>query len=466
MIITHVALGPTIAAKQAGCPILTPELLAATGARYSRCNEGLKTILDKVDPNNPDASVDRIFNMLDYGHQSIADMVPVSMFMDNLSIWLIYYVWSLCPTAGGQEASTRYINFNASGTPQPDVLGIPSKQQIQWRSSIQSCLTAYCEAITIWEKVAQDYPETMRLPTQLLKDESHEAKKKVARLKRNFAFDRARYFLPVATRNNMMLIMSARGWAQLCQNLLSHPLPEPQALGNLIQQTLQISAPRLQKHAKVTPYHTELHAREFTKLVTAAKTNVTSPTTDATPTLEMLLPDQMDDNQANEQFSSDLASHPNRYAPVGSSLQRTAVRFAWANVAFSEIRDLNRHRTGNKFSPQIPKSFYFALDQLPPEAASRDRLIELSKHGITANQTANQLLSEGDPSYIYWTTLGTTFPFEHTTTADKFIYEAELRTGLGANFRYAKHLTDVLTLWYRRFPGTRHKILQGQAEPE
>ncbi len=75
-------------------------------------------------------------------------------------------------------------------------------------------------------------------------------------------------------------------------------------------------------------------------------------------------------------------------------------------------------------------------------------------------------MTESDPSYIYWTLLGTEFPFEHVTTADKFIYEAELRTGIGAHFRYAKHLRDVLALFYKQFPSTKGLILEGSAEPE
>ena len=59
----------------------------------------------KIDPDNLDKSVDSIFKMIDYGHQSIADMVPVAMFIDGISIWLAYYIWSVCPTAGGQESS-------------------------------------------------------------------------------------------------------------------------------------------------------------------------------------------------------------------------------------------------------------------------------------------------------------------------------------------------------------------------
>src|SRR4028119_244213 len=109
MKVTQVAICPTEASQAIGRPSLTPELLAASGARYSRNNEGLESILAKIDPDNLDKSVDSIFRMIDYGHQSIADMTPVAIFMDGISMWLAYYVWSLCPTAGGQESSTRYI---------------------------------------------------------------------------------------------------------------------------------------------------------------------------------------------------------------------------------------------------------------------------------------------------------------------------------------------------------------------
>ena len=121
----------------AGRPSLTPELLAASGARYSRNNEGLDSILSKIDPNNLEKSVDGIFRMVDYGHQSIADMVPVSMFIDEVSMWLAYYIWTLCPTAGGQESSTRYIKISADGLIAPNELGIQAEATAEWRGLME-----------------------------------------------------------------------------------------------------------------------------------------------------------------------------------------------------------------------------------------------------------------------------------------------------------------------------------------
>jgi len=466
MNVTQVALRPTPASEAAGRPSLTPELLAASGARYSRNNEGLQSILSKIDPENLDKSVDSIFRMVDYGHQSIADMAPVAMFMDGLSQWLAYTVWTLCPLAGGQESSTRYIRLAADNVIAPEKLGIPENLRGEWQVLIEETFAAYEKAVEIWEGIAARDAGVARIPASLLNDPSDKASKAVARMRRNYGFDRARVFLPVGVSTNVMLVMSARAWVTLCQHLLSHPLPEPKQLGELIRGELELAAPRLLKHAV---------ARDSMRsgiLAEWEQTRALSPLgeiSEAMPEafLEVMLPPGAAEEDFAEDFANALQFHDNRYAWIGAQLRRTAVRFGWQAVAFAEIRDLNRHRTGTKFCPLAPQGFYSALDQCPEnETAARASLQTLSEIGRRASRRALELLKAGEPSYVYWFVLGTQFPFEHTTTADKFIYEGELRTGTGAHFRYASHLRDALALWYEKFPATRGLILEGSAEPE
>jgi hypothetical protein len=331
------------------------------------------------------------------------------------------------------------------------------------------CFHAYQHSLAIWEDLARENPLLIGIPRSLLNDTSEASQKKVARMKRNYAFDRARYFLPVAASTNVMLIMSARGWVSLCQFLLSHPLVEAQRLGEFIRGELEIAAPRMLKHAKPTEAHRLSLADEFEGLVRTAKA-VPEPerlfadsALSARPLLSVMVPEGL----SEADIESSLSYHGSRYAPTGSSLQRTAVRFGWSAIALAEIRDLNRHRTGTKHCPLVPSGFYFALDQVPPEAkAHQTRLLEQAEIGRRASTKALAFLRSAEPSYMYWSLLGTEYPFEHTTTADKFIYEAELRTGVGAHYRYAKHLRDVLALWYERFPRTKGKVLEGSAEPE
>jgi hypothetical protein len=263
--------------------------------------------------------------------------------------------------------------------------------------------------------------------------------------------------------------MSARGWVNLCQHLFSHSLPECRQLGELIRGELEISAPRMIRHARPTESHQAYLQAEFQKLVQTAQSGSLASSDPspiemaAIPQISVTLPEGVDEND----IARDLKHHSNRYAPVGSSLQRTSVRFGWSQIAFAEIRDLNRHRTGTKYCPQIPMGFYFAADQLPQNLGAKATLLDQQAVvGKKASTKARNLLESGDAKYPYWTLLGTEYPFEHTTTADKFIYEAELRTGLGAHYRYAKHLRDVIALWYQHFPASRGLVLEGSAEPE
>lgn len=470
MKVTHVALRPTEAAANAHAPALTPELLAATGARYSRNNEGLEAILSKIDPQNLDKSVDGIFRMIDYGHQSIADMAPVALFMDGLSLWLAYYVWTLCPTAGGQESSTRYLRLSEDSLADPAFIGLAEEQREEWLVSMGQCFAAYAAATHAWEALAAQHPEATRIPPEVLADTSEKGQRKLDRMRRNYAFDRSRYYLPAAAKTNVMLIMSARGWVQLSQFLLSHVLPETQELGLLVREQLQLSAPRLMKHATAKETHQDSLRRAFAEARHLAACDLPAAPAHGpweTPPhayLEIMAPAYTD----GQTFSHDLDFHENRYAPFGQGLQRTMVRFGWDAVTFAELRDLNRHRTGTKYCPFVPIGFYGALDQIPsycPEAIAGE-LHQAAGTGIALTRRARALLEAGDPAYVYWTVLGTQFHFEHTTTADKFLYEAELRTGVGAHYRYARHLHDALAHWYRLYPETKGKILEGSAEPE
>ncbi|MBT3191770.1 MAG: hypothetical protein HN341_04380 [Verrucomicrobia bacterium] len=474
MKVTQVSIQPTDAAQASNRPALTPELLAASAARYSRNNEGLESILARIDPENMDRSVDSIFRMLDYGHQSIADMVPVAMFMDNISIWLAYYVWSLCPTAGGQESSTRYIELGPSALVDPETLGIPEEWVPEWQRAMARAFEAYGKALELWEAIGEAHPSLTAIPPSLLEDSSEKAQKTIARMKRNYRFDRSRYYLPVAAATNVMLVMSSRGWAQLCQHLSSHPAAEAQALARCVREELALSAPRLMKHSgHQTAIEQGIRTELKTLAVAAArgmpKTLVEDAgSTECPPRAEVLV--SAPSRGCGLRFAGDLQYHDNRYAWMGSTLRRTAVRFGWDAMAMGEIRDLNRHRTGNKYCPLRPVGFYSALEQLPKDGdATADvslKLRDLNDTGRALSAKAHTQLADRDPSYIYWTLLGTQFPFEQLTTADKFIYEAELRTGVGAHFRYAKHLKDALHEWYTQYPETRGLILEGDAEPE
>lgn len=451
--VTHVALTSTPDARAAGRPELTPELLSATGARYSRSIDGLEAILSKVDPDDMDAAVDRIFKFVDYGHASIADMAPVAMFIDGISMWLAYHIWSLVPTAGGQESSTRYIRIANDTLLGTDVTGASHSHHAT------AAMDLYSQALAYWEKIADESPELVRIPQGT-------PPKAAARIRRNYAFDRARYFLPVTAQTNMMLVMSARGWVGLIQQLLASGLREAETVADLIKNELSLVTPRLIRHARLVD--------GISAGLADHQASISSSAGIIPPCLEYGNGEAQDTAFVHIDVPSDITDatmadafkfHDNRYGYVGDALRRTAVRFGWNAVTMAELRDLNRHRTGSKYCPMVPLGFYCALDQVPP-GVDRSPLEAWAEMGRAITLESRRGIARGNKSDIYISLLGTQYYFEHTTTADKFIYEAELRTGTGAHYKYAKHLHDCLELWYARFPDTRGLVLEGTAEPE
>ncbi len=451
--VTHVALTSTPDARAAGRPELTPELLSATGARYSRSIDGLDVILSKIDPSDMDAAVDRIFKFVDYGHASIADMAPVAMFLDGISMWLAYHIWSLVPTAGGQESSTRYIRIANDTLLGADVTGASDS------SHASDAMDIYNQALAYWEGIAEQFPALVRIPQGT-------PTKAVARIRRNYAFDRARYFLPVTAQTNMMLVMSARGWVGLIQQLLASGLAEAEQVAAVMRDELALVTPRLIRHARlVDGIAAGIRANqvEVSKRAGVIPNDLASGFGEARDTafVDIDVPADVTDAAMTSAF----AFHDNRYGFVGDALRRTSVRFGWEAVTMAELRDLNRHRTGNKHCPMLPLGFYCALDEVPA-GVDASPLEAWAQRGRQMTLAAREGIAAGNPADIYKSLLGSQFFFEHTTTADKFIYEAELRTGTGAHYKYAKHLHDCLEHWYKRFPETKGLVLEGTAEPE
>lgn len=448
MRITGLALVPPPSA--ADLPRVTPELLASVLARYSRSNDGIHAILEKVDPADPDASIDRILKFVDYGHASIGGLTGgLAVALDDVSMWLAYKLFEIAQMADGQESSTRYITLAPSALPEPSALGVPDDLAPRWRAVMARAFEAYQAEYARLDALGAAEPARVRVPPG--------AKPAVvARIRKNYALDRARYFIPFATRTNVALVQTSRMWAQTVKHLASLPQPEARAAAELIRAELLKISPRLMRHS---------HAEKSFEAQAAAEHAVScrlglarlsaSPLADQTWVhVDRAVPPFL----AEEQSVADaLAARSNRYGQQGSATRRMRVAFAWNNLALAELRDLNRHRTGHRHTPLIQAGFY-----LPPEIA-HDAHLSLLDDQLALTR---ELLQRGSPAYVYSLLLGAQTPFEHSTHADKFIYEAELRTGMGAHFRYAEHLSSALAGFFNQVPEARAWVVEGTAEPE
>lgn len=448
MKVTGLALVPPPSA--ADLPKVTPELLASILARYSRSNEGLGAILSKVDPANPDASIDRILKFVDYGHASIGGLTGgLAIALDDVSMWLAYKIFEIAQMADGQESSTRYITMDPSNLPTPAELGIPEDLAARWLGLMAKAFASYNSEYARLDAIAVARPELVRVP----KDAKPAV---ITRLRKNYALDRARYFIPFATRTNLGLVQSSRMWAQTVKHLDSLPNPEARMAAKLIRDELLKQSPRLMRHSFAEASFQEQARQELATSVSMGLERLSAaPLADEVwvhvdrdaPTflpLDQSVPDA-------------LRARSNRYGQHGTGTRRMRVGFAWNNMALAELRDLNRHRTGCRYAPLIQAGFY-----LPPEIAHSAHTELLTEQ----LELTRELMRRGSPAYVYSLLLGAQTPFEHSTHGDKFIYEAELRTGMGAHFRYAEHLSAALREFFKQVPEAKEWVVEGTAEPE
>ena len=452
MNVTGLSLCPPSTAEDN--PKVTPELLAASLARYSRSNEGIDKILKSIDWANPDKAVDSIFRFVDYGHASIGGLTGgIAMAIDGISMFLAYKVFEFSQQADGQESSTRYIKMTAANLPPPESVGIPEKYAVEWTSLMTAFLEVYQIIYSELDDLAKKDPAIVRAP-------SNTPPKVLDRLRRNYALDRARYVIPLALKTNMGIVMSARSWVEVIRQIESLGLIEATRLAGLLRVEIAKYAPRLIRHSspdQASSGQAEQLWRYSKSLVVQNGVSIENLQDKVFVSIENLLPSFFSNGQT---ITEGMAGKVNRYSTAGSSIKRILVRFAWNNIAFAELRDLNRHRTGYRFSPLAPVGFY-----LPEGIGHRslESLLQRYKR-LVVDLASDQDTPLGTHVYAYL--LGTQVGFEHSTHADKLIYEIELRTGIGAHFRYAEHLKAVAAELLKAIPELGPHIQIGTAEPE
>lgn len=451
MKVTALAITPPPGAQD--CPRVTPELLASSLARYSRSNKGIESILAGINWADPDKSVDQVFRFLDYGHASIGGLTGgIAMAIDRCSFFLALKLFEIAQLCDGQESSTRYIEMVPTSLPKPAEVGIPEHLAAEWQSVMEEAFGIYREVYQDLDRQARENPAIVRCPAGA-------SEKVLDRLRKNYALDRARYFIPFATETNVGLVMTARVWAQTIRQLDAQPFPEAVECAALLRAELQKLTPRLTKHSFKDPASVQQAQQEVDysrEVIRRDGIGIDNLADEVFVGVDRSYPSFLPDIQP---FAAAFAGKENRYSLSGPAVKRIFVRFAWNNIALAELRDLNRHRTGYRFSPLVPVGFY-----LPPEVSHPRQRELLERQRALVKKLAAEAPANGAHYYAYL--LGDQVAFEHSTHADKFIYEVELRTGLGAHFRYAEHLAAACREFVTLVPEAEPFIQIGTAEPE
>lgn len=415
-------------------PELTPELLASVLGRNSRSNDGLDHILSKVDLDNPDKSIDSILKFVDYGHASIAGLtggIPVSI--EGVTMALATILFNLAPQADGQESSTRYITLDESGLADFEALGFSGQTAESVRSLMVEMVHAYKLEYNRLERQVMENPELVVIPEGVKPAAAN-------RMRKNYALDRARYYLPMSMLTNVSLVMTAREWGELICGLLSTPLVEAVALGELLKNELEKYCPRLLKHAKSTQGWFD----DMWSMCTSPRVNNVDEMLFAAKVLTV--------SDTFGLSSSDLNQRESRYDRAGYNARSCMVGVRFANIAVAELRDLNRHRAGVRRIVLDQRGFYL------PKGVHRN--VDL------LNRQAG-MLNHFDSKRVYLLALGSQGVMDHIQPLDKWAYEIELRTGPGSHFRYASHMLDLVESLRGSLPeSVVDAIRVGQAEAE
>ena len=441
---------PTIPPKAAkDLTALTPELLASVLAKYSRSNLGIDKILESVDKENPDASVEKIFKFVDYGHASIGGMTgSIAIAIDDCSMFLAYKIFEIAQLVDGQESSTRYIKMSPESLISPDEIGIPKDLQNEWNEVLSEAFEIYNREYQKLDDEATNHPEKLRIS-------SNESEKFRQRILKNYALDRSRGFIPFATKTSAAYLMTARVWCQTLKELEALPLLEAQKAAKEIREQLAKIAPNLIRHSfadGASKYQAKKlldYSAEYIQKNGVGTKNIPDEVFVQTFVENPSFMPKIDS------VENSFAEKTNRYSVVGGDIKRQVVKFAFNNIAIAELRDLNRHRCGNKFTPLAPVGFY-----LPSELSGGDYGAFFEKYSNLLKKLAQHNL------HYYGYLLGTQVAFEHSAHLDKVIYEIELRTGKGAHFRYAEHLAAVAEKLIEKSPELKPYIQIGEAEPE
>lgn len=428
-------------------PAMSPEMTAAVIARNSRNGDGLDAILEKVRDlmagGDERAAVDGIFDMADYGHRSIFETIPVAVQVEGISHFLTTMIWSLVTIGGGQETSTRY-NTMAGGEM---FYGGGSK-------FTTDCAEATAQALEMWRSV-QDSPKAL----QLLGGATGA---KLARLQRNFIFDRARYWIPASALTNAAFVTWSTEWMRIIKLLDAAPWQEFQDLADKLRDELFIVAPRCIKHTQADENAAAFWQDQILSWQEAASSELWRYTPGWSVEVKAVVnaPRHLDERPRLRRL--------NRYDQFDAGVRIAPVNYQWQGVALAEMRDMNRHRPGSRVISWRPVGFYGADDQAE-EYDLTDQLKPLRDLGETFSNTALNLLTDnevgGVKEFPYRCLFGSQMGFSHTSTLDKLLYEIELRTGPGTHYRYRQHYLQLLEEIKKQIPNLP-PLLLGTGEPE
>lgn len=463
-----------------------PEVAAYGMAKYSRSAQSMQESLRELSEQRAADFLQTFY--FQYGHRSIADMAHVALAIENISIWAALVIVDE-PLWDGQERSTRYQDFARSryhvpeGAP-PAYTALADALFARYQDLAQAAAGA----------LAQRYPCPPGMDPGTYR-----------RTLRARALDVARYWLPLATRTSLGQVTSARVLERQISRLLSHPLPEVQAIGaemraavtsappfNLLAERLQAAglwsdaiaqvvdagpvAPTLAKYTAPNPYWQGLRAT----LAAIAQELLGHLQPDDTQAVHLTVqPDPLDHACAALLYPVSQAAYRQILEVVSglgqrekedildAALQGRGRHDEWprelqsAPLVFDVLmdigsfRDLNRHRRTLKLLQPFSPARGYAVPPLVTEMGLEAQYRE-AMAGTLAQ--VEELQRTWDPlQALYLLPLGARCRCLFQMDFAQAAYMVELRTGSAGHFSYREIAYQMYEQIQARYPAfARH----------
>jgi thymidylate synthase ThyX len=443
---------------------ISPEMMAAILARYSRKGEGLEAILEILDKTPADKFEETVWSFLDYGHASIGGLtgtIPVGI--DKVSMLAPYLTFFLQPKQDGQETSTRYVEFKPEGLAHPSSFGIPEQLHDEWYKVMLEGFVLNKELTTRLDIVGSANPELTRIPEEV-------PEKVKVRMMKNFGFDRARYTIPLAGLTNFGLVMTAREWAETIKYLSGFDIPEFNELAFKLREDISRVAPRLMKHSIARPktiaFADNFINRGIEYLLDNGINTEQVPDKVVVQTFvpkKTFIPECL---SLQDELKINFEGKKNRYDYAKGLAEKIRIVISWNNMSIAEARDINRQRPCKKDTLLAPVGSY--MPEISVEVMKESNLFDRYQQFLSDRaRLMNKVLRSNNPhGYIGCLLLGDQTPFEIHTDGAHFVYVAELRTGVGVHFRYDDHVRQAYSELNKQIPELTNHIQLGTGEFE
>ena len=351
-----------------------PSINAYLGARYSRSADSITEIAAEILESGADAAgrLEMIFQ--NYGHKSVGDMAGIFVCIENIPMFLAQKLFYMNPVHAGQERSTRYQNFQ-----EPKFTKMP-------KGTDPAISKEYEEIFNLWMKNYREMMEPTKeaLKTYFKPEKGNKMQKGALQAR---TFDTARFFLPIGLETSLALSMSARSWAELIGYLRASNLTVAKDLGEMLF-ILLTGNKELEKLGYVPEAdglirHTEGNetrnnsTKEILDLIKKNKAKLknlkvktpqiknsqveleNSAINDYLKHYELLLNPLADvskykfDKSIQKSIGKIISKHHNHHNQIGTIAQTGAILIEGFGDYGSVLKDINRHRSLERFFPLL-----------------------------------------------------------------------------------------------------------------